>query len=146
MESCYVGTNAVTGGTRLTSAFACLRATYEEFLNIKNCVFSGAKYGYYPDYTRTVDASTFGGFGILFDTTTFYDFEVDHIRVDPDRTKTGLSFLNCSFNPINTGPNRALNISNVSNLTVQNCQFVPSTGAGAVVTEWCLFDNTTGGS
>ncbi len=144
MESCYAGTNALTSGTRLTSCFAILRATYEEFLNIKNCVFSGAQYGYYPDYTRFFDGSTFGGFGVLFDTTTFYDFVVDHVRVDSARTKAGLKFINCSFNPINTGPNRALNLSNVSNVSVDNCQFVPSTGAGAVVTEWCLFDNCQG--
>lgn len=144
LNRCYVGTYGITGGTRLTTAKACIRSTYDEFMAFTNCTFSGAERGWWSDDVRTELGNTFGGFGTLFTNCTFYDFTENHVYASGNKTRVSVEFNSCAFNPITVSPSSScINMDNVDGITVQNCTFTPSTSS-APAAQWILLTNTTG--
>lgn len=143
LERCYVGTNGVTGGTRLTTAQSCVRPTYDEFLTLRDCTFDGAQYGVYDDATITELANTFGGSATTIENCVFYDFTQVYIYSDAARTREGLNLLNCVWNPIGVAPQRAVSVNNVDGYNEIGCKYAPSTSFPPAV-EWAYIYNVTG--
>lgn len=144
MNRCYVGTYGITSGTRQTTAAACIRSTYDEFMTFNNCVFSGAALGWWIDNARTFNANTFGGSITAFNMCVFYDFATDHVYSDGTRTKETVTFNTCTFNPITVSPtNCAVNVDNVDGLNMIGCTFAPSTTEHPAA-QWLRVTNGTG--
>jgi len=141
---CFFGTYGLTGATRLQTAAACLRSTYDEFMHFNNCVFDGAALGWWSDDIRVFDANTFGGSLTKFDSCVFYDCKDNHIYHGGTRTRTGLVISNTAFNPISVSPtSTCLNIDNVEALEVSGCGFAASV-SNAPAVQWLRVTNCTG--
>lgn len=144
MTRCYVGCYGVTAPTRLSTAAACLRSTYDEFMSFTDCVFSGADLGWWSDETRTLFGNTFGGSVTSFISCVFYDFVTDHVSAAGTRTRTNVAFRNCAFNPITVSPSaNCVNMSNVDALVIDGCFFTPS-NTEAPANFWLYLANATG--
>ncbi len=144
MTRCYVGCYGVTAPTRLTTAAACIRSTYDEFMSFTDCVFSGANLGWWSDETRTLFANPFGGSITSFSSCVFYDFVTDHVSAAGTRTRTNVAFRNCAFNPITVSPSaNCINMTNVDALTIDTCFFTPS-NTEAPADYWMFLANCTG--
>ena len=139
----FLGTYGLTGGTRIQAAASCLRSTYDEFMTFNNCVFDGAVDGWWSDDTRTELGNTFGGSNTTFNECVFYDFTGSQVRHDGNRTRYGVAFNSCAFNPIGVNCVRSVNLTNVEGLRVDTNHFVPSTTYKAS-TEWLKASNCTG--
>ena len=140
----FFGTYGITGGTRLQTAAACVRSTYDEFLTFDKCVFDGAELGWWSDDTRTELANTFGGSLTKFDSCVFYDFADNHIYHGGTRTRTGLVITNTAFNPISVSPSSTcLNIDNVEGLELIGSGFAASVSSAPAV-QWLRATNCTG--
>jgi hypothetical protein len=140
----FLGTYGLTAGTRLQTAAACLRSTYDEFMHFSDCVFDGAVKGWWSDDTRTELGNTFGGSLTKFDSCVFYDFSENHVYHSGTRTRFGVSFTNCAFNPISVSPSSTcLNMDNVEGISVVGCGFAASVSAAPAV-QWLRLTNSTG--
>ena len=141
---CMIGTAGLTNATRIQSASGCVRATYDEFLTFNDCVFDGAQYGFWSDDLRTFSGNTFGGSCTLFESCVFYDFSYEHIWHAGNRTRTGLTLINCAFNPISISPQRCVDVSNVigfewiGGICTASTTYAPSA-------EWCRVGSSSGG-
>jgi hypothetical protein len=142
-KNCYLGTYGITGGTRLQTAASLLRITYDEDVTLEDCTLDGAVLGVYSDDTRTELANTFGGWGLVLNRCTFYDFTGTMVSHGGTRTRTTVSLIDCHFNPINVDCVRAVDLNNVDGLVMQGCILTPSTTAKAS-TEWMRLVNVTG--
>ncbi|WAX22032.1 putative NinX [Pseudomonas phage MPK9] len=111
----------------MQTARSAIRATYDEFINIKSTVIDGAQLGFWSDSSRSLAGSNFGGWGASFDSVTFYDIADSMVRHDGTRGKSAVSFRSCAFNPINISPVRAFDVDNIEGLLIQTSQFTPST-------------------
>jgi hypothetical protein len=119
----------ITGSTRQTTAAACIRSTYDEFMTFDGCVFNGAQLGWWIDNARTFAGNTFGGSVTKFDNCVFYDFAVNQVYSDGARTKIGMNFVNCAFNPISVAPSSSsVNVDNVDGFNLTGCIFNVSVG------------------
>lgn len=144
MKRVFLGTYGITAGTRLQTAYSCLRSTYDEFMHFVDCVFDGAVRGWWSDDTRTELGNTFGGSFTKFDSCVFYDFSETHVYHGGSRTRSGVNFSNCAFNPISVSPSSTcLNVDNVDGLIVQECGFSPSVSSAPAV-QWIRVTNSTG--
>jgi hypothetical protein len=144
MNLCYVGTYGITSLTRQTTAAACVRSTYDEFMTFNNCVFSGADLGWWIDNSRTFNANTFGGSVSKFDSCVFYDFATNQVFSNGTRTKENVVFLNCAFNTISVSPtSSAINVDNIDGLNIIGCGFGPST-TEYPLSQWLRATNSTG--
>ena len=144
LNRCYVGTYGITAGTRLQTAAACIRSTYDEFMTFNNCVFSGAVLGWWSDDIRTQDANTFGGSVTAFNQCTFYDFSQNHVYQSGARTRINVKFDTCAFNPITVAPSdSAISITNIDGIVILNCAFQVSVSY-APVNRWLYLNNATG--
>lgn len=144
MNRCYVGTYGITSGTRQTTAAACIRSTYDEFMTFNNCVFSGAALGWWIDNARTFNANTFGGSVSNFNECVFYDFAVNMVYSNGTRTKETVNFYGVCFNPIEISPSSsAINVDNINGLNITNCNFAPST-TEYPASQWLRATNVTG--
>jgi hypothetical protein len=144
MNRCYVGTYGITGATRQVTAAACIRSTYDEFMCFNNCVFNGAQLGWWIDNVRTFNANTFGGSVTKFDSCVFYDFAVNQIYSNGTRTKIGMNFVNCAFNPISVAPSSSsINVDNVDGFNLTGCIFNVSVGFPPA-SQWLRATNCTG--
>jgi len=140
----FFGTYGLTAGTRLQTAAGCLRSTYDEFMHFTDCVFDGAVKGWWSDDTRTELGNTFGGSLTKFDSCVFYDFSENHVYHGGSRTRSGVEFLNCAFNPISVSPSSTcLNVDNVDGITVKTCGFAASVSSAPAV-QWLRITNSTG--
>jgi hypothetical protein len=140
----FLGTYGLTAGTRLQTAAACLRSTYDEFMHFSDCVFDGAVRGWWSDDTRTELGNTFGGSLTKFDSCVFYDFSESHVYHGGTRTRFGVSFTNCAFNPIAVSPSSTcLNMDNVEGISVVECGFAASVSSAPAV-QWLRITNATG--
>lgn len=141
---CYVGTYGITSGTRLQTAAALIRSTYDEFMTFDSCVFDGAVRGWWSDDTRTELANTFGGSVTSFNNCVFYDFSENHIYHGGSRTRQTLNLNGTIFNPIAVSPSSScINIDNVEGLNLRGVQFTPST-TYAPASQWLRATNCTG--
>lgn len=140
---CYLGTFGITGGTRVQSAASLLRLTYLEDVSLVDCTLDGAVDGIWVDDIRSEMGNPFGGWGLVLDRCTFYDFTGSMVRHDGGRTLSNLTIRDCHFNPINVNCSRAINVNNVDSLDIRGCIFTPSTASKANI-EWVLLDNVTG--
>lgn len=127
VESCRIGCFGGFAGTRVQTARSAIRATYDEFINIKSTVIDGAQLGFWSDSSRKLAGSNFGGWGASFDSVTFYDIADSMVRHDGTRGKSAVSFRSCAFNPINISPVRAFDVDNIEGLLIQTSQFTQST-------------------
>lgn len=144
MNRCYVGTYGITGSTRQTTAAACIRSTYDEFMTFDGCVFNGAQLGWWIDNARTFAGDTFGGSVTKFDNCVFYDFAVNQVYSDGTRTKIGMNFVNCAFNPISVAPSSSsVNVDNVDGFNLTGCIFNVSVGFPPA-SQWLRATNCTG--
>lgn len=144
MNLCYVGTYGITSLTRQTTAAACVRSTYDEFMTFNNCVFNGADLGWWIDNSRTFNANTFGGSVTKFDSCVFYDFATNQVFSNGTRTKENVVFLNCAFNTITVSPtSSAINVDNIDGLNIIGCGFGPST-TEYPLSQWLRATNSTG--
>jgi len=144
MNRCYVGTYGITSATRQTTAAACVRSTYDEFMTFNNCVFNGAQLGWWIDNARTFNANTFGGSITSFNECVFYDFAVNMVYSNGTRTRETVNFYGCSFNPISVSPSSsAINVDNVNGFNLIACNFAPST-TEYPASQWLRATNTTG--
>lgn len=144
MNRAFVGNYGITAPTRLQTAAACLRTTYDEFMSFTNCAFDGAEIGWWSDDTRTELANTFGGSVTKFDSCVFYDFADNQVYHAGNRTREAVTFTNCVFNPIQVSPSSSgINMDNVDGLIITGCLFQPSTTA-APTSQWCRATNITG--
>jgi hypothetical protein len=141
----FIGTYGTTSGTRLQTAAACVRLTYDEFFVANNCVFDGAVDGIWFDDARTELGNTFGGSITAFNECLWYDFTGDMIRHDGLRTREGLRIIGCAFNPISVDPVRCVDLNNVDGLTMATNAFQGSV-ANKPTTEWLRLVNCTGSS
>jgi len=139
----FLGTYGLTGGTRLQTASACIRSTYDEFLTCNQCVFDGAKDGWWSDDTRTELANTFGGSVTTFNQCVWYDFTGNMIRHDGLRTRDGIMINNCAFNPISVDCTRCIDLTNIDGIQLNVSTFTPSVANKAYV-EWIRLSNCTG--
>lgn len=139
----YFGTVGTSALTRLRTAAACVRATYDEFLSFTNCVFNGAVDGIWFDDVRIQYGNTFGGSVSSFISCVWYDVSNVMVRHDGLRTRISLSFTSCAFNPIAVDCVRCVDLNNVEGLTIQSCGFAPSVGNKAS-DEWMRLINCTG--
>lgn len=137
-----LGTNGISGGTRLQTARSCLRSTYDEFQHCIDTVFDGAVDGWWSDDTRG-SVGAFGGAQAKFTNCVFYDFTGVHAKHAGNRNRPGLSFDTCSFNPISVAPVRCLDLNNVDNLGLPVTTFQASTSYAAT-TEWMRLVNCGG--
>jgi hypothetical protein len=139
----YLGTYGITGPTRLTTAIACLRSTYDEFITLNNCVLSGAQRGWWSDDTRTELGNTFGGSVTHFNDCVFYDFSENMVYHGGSRTRETVNFTNTVFNPIAVSPSSSgINMDNVDGLNILGCNFAPST-TEYPASQWLRATNAT---
>lgn len=144
LNRCYVGTYGITGATRQTTAAACIRSTYDEFMTFNNCVFNGSVRGWWSDDTRTAFANTFGGSVTAFNECVFYDCSENQVYHGGTRTRLNVSFTNTAFNPISVSPSSSsINMDNVDGFSATNCTFTPST-TYAPASQWMRLTNVTG--
>lgn len=144
LNRCFVGTYGITGGTRLQTAAACIRSTYDEFMSFNNCVFDGAVRGWWSDDVRTEYANTFGGSVTSFNDCVFYDFSQNQVYHGGTRTRINVAFNSCGFNPISVAPSSSsINIDNIDGISVINCAFQVST-TYAPASQWMRLTNATG--
>jgi hypothetical protein len=140
----FLGTFGLTNGTRLQTAFSCLRSTYDEFMHLTDCVVDGAVRGWWSDDTRTELGNSFGGSLTKFDTCTFYDFSENQVYQAGNRTRSGVVFTNCAFNPISVSPSSSCwNMDNIDGLTIEGCGFAASV-SNAPAAQWLRATNCTG--
>jgi len=140
----FLGTYGLTAGTRLQTAAACIRSTYDEFMHFTDCVFDGAVKGWWSDDTRTELGNTFGGSLTKFDSCVFYDFSENHVYHGGARTRSGVTFSNCAFNPISVSPSSTcLNVDNIDGISVSECGFAASVSSAPSV-QWLRVTNSTG--
>lgn len=139
----YLGTYGITAPTRLTTAVACLRSTYDEFITLNNCVLSGAQRGWWSDDTRTELGNTFGGSVTHFNDCVFYDFSENMVYHGGSRTRETVNFTNTVFNPIAVSPSSSgINMDNVDGLNILGCNFAPST-TEYPASQWLRATNVT---
>lgn len=144
VNRCYVGTYGITAGTRQTTAAACIRSTYDEFMTFNNCVFNGAARGWWSDDVRVAFANSFGGSVTGFYACVFYDFAEYHVYHAGNRTRYDVTFINCAFNPITVSPtSTCLAMDNVEGLTLSGCGFGASVSSAPAL-RWINISNTTG--
>lgn len=143
LYNCYLGTYGITAPTRYQTAASLIRLTYAEDITLEDCTLDGAVDGIWLDDARTELGNTFGGWGLVVNRCTFYDFTGDMIRQDGARTFTTLSVLDSHFNPISVDCVRCVDLNNVDALTLTGNIFTPSTSAKAS-TEWLRLVNVTG--
>lgn len=141
----YFGTDGITAPTRLQTAAACVRATYDEFTTFNNCVFNGAVDGIWFDDARTELGNTFGGSITAFNNCVWYDFTGDMIRHDGLRTRSNVTISGCAFNPISVDCVRCVDLNNVEGLTCISSAFSPSV-ANKPTIEWIRLINCTSGN
>jgi len=140
----FFGTYIPSTGTRLQTAAACVRSTYDEFLSFFNCVFDGANRGWWSDDTRTELGNPFGGSVTKFDSCVFYDFTENQVYHGGTRTRFDVTFVNCAFNPISVSPSSTcLNMDNVEGINVNGCGFGASVSSAPAV-QWVRLTNVTG--
>ncbi|MCA3171187.1 MAG: hypothetical protein ING20_10610, partial [Burkholderiales bacterium] len=138
-----LGTYGLTAGTRLQTAAACIRSTYDEFMTFNTCVFDGAVRGWWSDDTRTELANTFGGSVTSFKDCVFYDFSQNMVYHGGTRTREAVTFDNCAFNCISVSPSSSgINVDNVDGLNIKGCIFQPST-TNAPASQWLRATNCT---
>jgi len=114
---CFFGTFGITAPTRLQTAAACIRSTYDEFMSFYCCSFDGAELGWWSDDIRVELGNTFGGSVTKFDSCVFYDFADNQVYHSGARTREACTFVNCAFNPITVSPSSsAINMDNVDGL------------------------------
>lgn len=140
----FVGTYGITALTRLQTARSCLRVTYGEFLHCNDCVFDGAVDLVWLDDARTIDANTFGGSRYTFTACVWYDCTGDMVRHDGNRTLTGLTLDNPTFNPISVDCTYSLDLNNVEGLSIKGAHFAGSV-ANKALQKWMRIVNCTGG-
>lgn len=139
----FLGTYGLTGGTRLQTAAACLRSTYDEFITANQCVFDGATHGWWSDDTRTELGNTFGGSNTSFNQCVFYDFIGDQITHSGARTRVAVALNGCVFNPISVNCSRSINLANVEGICITGGNAGGSVANKAAV-EWMRLANCTG--
>lgn len=137
----FLGTNGLTGGTRLKTARSLLRATYDEFLSAINCVLDGAVDMIWFDNSR--GPFEFGGSMTKLDNVVFYDCTGTMILQDATRSRRGLQLNNVSFNPIDVAGVRAIDLGNVQGVTINGGIAIGSVGHAPTV-EWMRLLNCTG--
>ena len=142
-KNCYLGTYGITAGTRLQTAASLLRLTYDEDVTLEDCTLDGAVLGVYSDDVRSEFSNTFGGWGLVLNRCTFYDFTGTMVSHSGARTRTTLSLIDCHFNPIGVDCVRAIDLNNIDGFVMQGCIFTPSTTSKAS-TEWLRLINVTG--
>lgn len=141
IEGCFIGSDGLQSSDRFTTARSIIRATYDEFLTVKNSVMSGAVDLFWSDDLRDVNGNSFGGSSTVFKDVVFYDCTGSMVRHDGNRTRQYLT-LECYFNPITVAPSYAVNISNVDGLSIRG-MFAPSTTLSPEIA-WVNVVNCTG--
>lgn len=139
----YLGTYGRTAPTRLTSADAILQTAYGEFFSARDCIFNGADKGFYQNDDLTIAALDFGGSNFLFENCTFYDFVTTQCYKSGTKNMTGLTFVNCAWNPINIPPVRAVNLTNIYGIQIIGGLTAVSVGSFPSV-EWINLANVHG--
>lgn len=140
-EDVYFGSyNFSSAGTLLSAAWLA-RLNEFEFGRFSKCVFNGAAIGAYFDDIH--GGSGWLGAGLSFDDCTFYDFSDTHMRNDGAKVARSVSLRNTGFNPINVGPTRCMNLSNMDGFEMQTCLFESSSGSAPSV-EWGRVLNSQG--
>lgn len=142
LKRVMLGTNGISGGSRIQTARSCLRSTYDEFQHCVDTVFDGAVDGWWSDDARG-SVGEFGGAQAKFTNCVWYDFTSTHAKHAGNRNRPGLSFDTCSFNPISVAPVRCLDLNNVDNLELPVTTFQAST-TYAASTEWLRLVNCGG--
>lgn len=144
LKRVFVGTYGVTGSTRQQTANSAIRTTYDEFLLVDECVFDGAKMGWWSDDVRaSSNGNTFGGSNTTFKNCVWYDFTQKMVYHRGNRTRIGVTFANCTFNPINVNVQNSLDMRNVEGLDIDNCHFAGSV-SNYSVNGWVYIENSKG--
>lgn len=142
LTRCFLGTFGISASTRKQSARSVIRATYDEFMSLRDCVIDGTQNGIW--FYNGRGAFTFGGSMTQLENCVFYDVTDTSIKVTgPTRPRYGLQLNNVSFNPINMGGIRAVDVSNVNGITINGGIAVGSVGHSPS-SEYFRIINSTG--